>query len=201
MYLVYTMSCNNQFRKKLFLESVRKLGMPKFKEDTVISLFEATLDPEDVDPDTAETLESDEEPNTEGSAFTEAPKEEDPKRQRIKRMLDTVDFMLNQFRMATVHSNLPNSPNGTRLMTELKEMLQGIGFGAEVHDMCGAMRLMDEEVIKLKKAKRDEDICRLDPNYAFIARNPMARKSMSVKNIQKYMNIIDKCLNKIRESI
>ena len=32
------------FRKKLFLESVHKLGLSKAKEDTVISLFEATHD-------------------------------------------------------------------------------------------------------------------------------------------------------------
>ena len=34
------------FRKKLFLESVHQLGLSKAKEDTVISLFEATHDDE-----------------------------------------------------------------------------------------------------------------------------------------------------------
>ena len=196
MNLVSTM-----FRKKLFLESVHKLGMSKLKEDAVISLFEATLDPEEVDPETAETPEGDDEPNTEGSAFTEEPKKDDQKIQRIKRMLDKVDFMLNQFRMATEHSNLSNSPNGTILMRELNGMLQGIGLGAEVHEMCTAMRLMDGEVIQLNKAKRDEEFCRIDPNYAFIARNPMARKHMSVANIKRYMKRIDECLETIRESI
>lgn len=84
------MFCNNQFRKKLFLESVHKLGMSKDKEDTVLSLFEATLDPEndETHSDIQDVPESPDEPNTEGSAFMEAPKEEDLKKQRIKRMLD-----------------------------------------------------------------------------------------------------------------
>lgn len=197
------MVCDNQFRKKLFLESVHKLCMSKDKEDTVISLFEATLDPEndETHADIQDVPESPDEPNTEGSAFTEAPKEEDLKKQRIKRMLDKVDSMLNQFRMATEHSNLSNSPNGTYLMTELKDMLQGIGLGAEVHDLCTAMRLMDDAVIQLKKAKRDEEFCRIDPNYAFIARNPMGRKLMCVANIKRYMKSIDKYLENIRESL
>lgn len=197
------MFCNNQFRKKMFLESVHKLGMSKDKEDTVISLFEATLDPEndETHADIQDVPESPDEPNTEGSAFTDAPKEEDLKKQRIKRMLDKVDSMLNQFRMATEHSNLSNSPNGTYLMTELKSMLEGIGLGAEVHDLCTAMRLMDDAVIQLKKAKRDEEFCRIDPNYAFIARNPMGRKRMCVANIQRYMKSIDEYLEDIRESL
>lgn len=197
------MVCDNQFRKKLFLESVHKLGMSKDKEDTVISLFEATLDPEndETHADIQDVPESPDGPNTEGSAFTEAPKEEDLKKQRIKRMLDKVDSMLNQFRMATEHSNLSNSPNGTFLMTELKDMLQGIGLGAEVQDLCTAMRSMDDAVIQLRKAKRDEEFCRIDPNYAFIARNPMGRKRMCVANIQRYMKTIDECLEQIRESL
>ena len=197
------MVCDNQFRKKLFLESVHKLGMSKDKEDTVISLFEATLDPEndETHADIQDVPESPDEPNTEGSAFTEAPKEEDLKKQRIKRMLDKVDSMLNQFRMATEHSNLSNSPNGTFLMTELKDMLQGIGLGAEVQDLCTAMRSMDDAVIQLRKAKRDEEFCRIDPNYAFIARNPMGRKTMAISNIRRYMKSIDEYLENIRESI
>lgn len=197
------MFCDNQFRKKLFLESVHKLGMSKDKEDTVISLFESTLDPEndETHADIQDVPESPDEPNTEGSAFTEAPKEEDLKKQRIKRMLDKVDFMLDQFRMATEHSNLSNSPNGTYLMTELKDMLQGIGLGAKVQDMCTAMRLMDDAVIQLKKAKRDEGYCRIDPNYALIARNPMGRQSMAITNIRRYMKSIDECLEQIRESL
>lgn len=197
------MFCNNQFRKKLFLESVHKLGMSKDKEDTVISLFEATLDPEndETHADIQDVPESPDEPNTEGSAFTEEPKEEDLKKQRIKRMLDKVDSLLNPFRMATEHSNLSNSPNGTYLMTELKGMLQGIGLGAEVDDLCNAMRSIDDAVIQLRKAKRDEDFCRIDPNYALIARNPMGRKSMAVSNIRRYMKTIDDCLESIRESL
>lgn len=197
------MFCDNQFRKKLFLESVHKLRMSKDKEDTVISLLEATLDPEndETHADIQDVPESPDEPNTEGSAFTEAPKEDDLKKQRIKRMLDKVDSLLNPFRMATEHSNLSNSPNGTYLMTELKDMLQGIGLGAEVHDLCTAMRLMDDAVTQLKKAKRDEDFCRIDPNYAFIARNPMGRKRMCVANIQRYMRSIDEYLESIRESL
>ena len=92
-------------------------------------------------------------------------------------------------------------PNGTYLMTELKDMLQGIGLGAEVDDMCNAMRLIDDALIKLKKAKRDEEFCRIDPNYAFIARNPMGRKSMAVADIQRHMKTIDECLENIRESL
>ncbi len=197
------MFCDNQFRKKLFLESVHKLGMSKDKEDTVISLFEATLDPEndETHADIQDVPESPDEPNTEGSAFTEEPKEDDLKKQRIKRMLDKVDSMLEPFRMATVHSNLSNSPNGTYLITELKSMLQGIGLGAEVDDLCTAMRLIDDAVIQLKKAKRDEDYCRIDPNYALIARNPMGRKSMAIANIQRHMKTIDECLETIRESL
>ena len=197
------MFCNNQFRKKLFLESVHKLGMSKDKEDTVLSLFEATLDPEndETHSDIQDVPESPDEPNTEGSAFMEAPKEEDLKKQRIKRMLDKVDSILDPFRMATVYSNLSNTPNGTFLMTELKDMLQGIGLGAEVQDLCDAMRLIDDALIKLKKAKRDEEFCRIDPNYAFIARNPMGRKSMAVADIQRHMKTIDECLENIRESL
>jgi hypothetical protein len=177
--------------------------MSKDKEDTVISLFEATLDPEndETHADIQDVPESPDEPNTEGSAFTEEPKEDDLKKQRIKRMLDKVDSMLEPFRMATVHSNLSNSPNGTYLITELKSMLQGIGLGAEVDDLCTAMRLIDDAVIQLKKAKRDEDYCRIDPNYALIARNPMGRKSMAIANIQRHMKTIDECLETIRESL
>lgn len=197
------MFCNNQFRKKLFLESVHKLGMSKDKEDTVISLFEATLDPENEEThaDIQDVPESPDEPNTEGSAFTEEPKEEDLKKQKIKQMLDKVDSLLDTFRMANVHSNLSNTPNGTFLMTELKDMLQGIGLGSEVNDLCNAMRLIDDAVIQIRKAKRDEEFCRIDPNYAFIARNPMGRKSMAVDNIHRYMKTIDECLQNIRERL
>lgn len=184
------------FRKKLFLESVHKLGMPKLKEDAVISLFEATLNPEDVDPEAAETPEGADEPNTEGSAFTEEPKEDDPKKQEIKRMLDKVDTMLEQFRRVSVGTgHLGNTPNGTNLMVHLNHMLEGLGLGAEVHDMRQAMQMMSWEVIQFNKAD--------DPMYEFMhpGHNSSAKKFNAITMIRKYMERIDRCLEKVREVV
>lgn len=184
------------YRKKLFLESVHKLGMPKLKEDAVISLFEATLDPEDVDPESAETPEGEDEPNTEGSAFTEEPKEDDPKKQEIKRMLDKVDTMLEPFRRVSVGTgHLGNTPNGTNLMVHLNYMLEGLGLGAEVHDMRQAMQMMSWEVIQFNKAD--------DPMYEFMhpGHNSSAKKFNAITMIRKYMERIDRCLEKVREVV
>lgn len=184
------------FRKKLFLESVHKLGMSKLKEDAVISLFEATLDPEEVDPETAETPEGEDEPNTEGSAFTEEPKEDDPKKQEIKRMLDKVDTLLEPFRRVSVGTgHLGNTPNGTNLMVYLNHMLEGIGLGAEVHDMRQAMQMMSWEVIQFNKAD--------DPMYEFMhpGHNSSAKKFNAITMIRKYMERIDSCLEKVREVV
>lgn len=194
------------YRKKLFLESVHKLGMPKLKEDAVISLFEATLDPEndETHADIQDVPESPDEPNTEGSAFTgdDDASPDNANIQEIKRIVDRLDTMLEPFRRASVSMNtIPSTPNGTRLMVELGYRLDNIKMGGVYHAMRQAMQMMSWEVIQFNKASREEEICRLDPRYAIVARNPSAKKFNAITMIRKYMETIDRNLDEIKEAI
>lgn len=152
------------YRKKLFLESVHKLGLGPEKENAVISLFEATHEDEtnliaDENPsDMQDALSGEIDEKPEGSALEEPSEEVSVNKQEIQRIIEKLDTMLEPFRMANVHQHhLPNTPNGTRMMVELEYRLHEFKLGGEYHDMRQAMQMMSWEVIQFNKA---DDPCR-----------------------------------------
>ena len=192
------------YRKKLFLESVHKLGLGPEKENTVISLFEATHEDEpnfiaDENPsDMQDAISGEVDEQTEGSAFDAQNDEDNENKQEIQRIIEKLDSMLEPFRTANVHQHhLPNTPNGTRMMMELGYRLTDFDLGGEYHDMCQAMQMMSLEVIQFNKAD--------DPSEAWkLQFNPGAAQSKkynAITMIRQYMQRIDNNLEAIKETV
>ena len=196
------------FRKKLFLESVHKLGLSKEKEDTVISLFEATHDqlnddefkPEfDENPsDMQDAISGEVDEQTDGSAFDAKRDEDNENKQEIQRIIEKLDSMLDPFRTANVHQHhLPNTPNGTRMMMELGYRLTDFDLGGEYHDMRQAMQLMSFEVIQFNKAESPSEVWKrqFNPGAA------QTKKYNAITMIRQYMQRIDRNLEAIKETV
>lgn len=196
------------FRKQLFLESLHKLGLSKEKEDTVISLFEATLEPNDNDElnmlddenpsDNMDYLSGEVEDTPEGSALEEPSEEVSENKQEIQRIIEKLDSMLEPFRRANVHQHyLPNTPNGTRMMVELEYRLHEFKLGGEYHDMRQAMQMMSWEVIQFNKADDPAEAWKLQFNPGAV----QTKKYNAITMIRQYMQRIDRNLEAIKETV
>lgn len=192
------------YRKKLFLESVHKLGLGPEKENTVISLFEATHEDEpnfiaDENPsDMQDAISGEVDEQTEGSAFDAQNDEDNENKQEIQRIIEKLDSMLEPFRTANVHQHhLPNTPNGTRMMMELGYRLTDFDLGGEYHDMLQAMQLMSWEVIQFNKADDPAEAWKLQFNPGA----PQTKKYNAITMIRQYMQRIDSNLEAIKETV
>ncbi len=192
------------YRKKLFLESVHKLGLGPEKENTVISLFEATHEDEsnllaDENPsDMQDALSGEIDEKPEGSAFEEPSEEVSENKQEIQRIIEKLDSMLEPFRMANVHQHhLPNTPNGTRMMVELEYRLHEFKLGGEYHDMRQAMQMMSWEVIQFNKADDPAEAWKLQFNPGAA----QSKKYNAITMIRQYMQRIDRNLEAIKETV
>ena len=192
------------YRKKLFLESVHKLGLGPEKENAVISLFEATHEDEsnllaDENPsDMQDALSGEIDEKPEGSAFEEPSEEVSVNKQEIQRIIEKLDSMLEPFRMANVHQHhLPNTPNGTRMMVELEYRLHEFKLGGEYHDMRQAMQMMSWEVIQFNKADDPAEAWKLQFNPGAV----QSKKYNAITMIRQYMQRIDRNLEAIKETV
>ena len=192
------------YRKKLFLESVHKLGLGPEKENTVISLFEATHDDDlnliaDENPsDMQDALSGEIDEKPEGSALEEPSDEVSVNKQEIQRIIEKLDSMLEPFRMANVHQHhLPNTPNGTRMMVELEYRLHEFKLGGEYHDMRQAMQMMSWEVIQFNKADDPAEAWKLQFNPGAV----QTKKYNAITMIRQYMQRIDRNLEAIKETV
>lgn len=192
------------YRKKLFLESVHKLGMGPEKENAVISLFEATHEDDlnliaDENPsDMQDALSGEIDENPEGSALEEPSEEVSVNKQEIQRIIEKLDSMLEPFRMANVHQHhLPNTPNGTRMMVELEYRLHEFKLGGEYHDMRQAMQMMSWEVIQFNKADDPAEAWKLQFNPGAV----QTKKYNAITMIRQYMQRIDRNLEAIKETV
>ena len=192
------------YRKKLFLESVHKLGLGPEKENAVISLFEATHDDDlnliaDENPsDMQDALSGEIDEKPEGSALEEPSEEVSENKQEIQRIIEKIDIMLEPFRMANVHQHhLPNTPNGTRMMVELEYRLHEFKLGGEYHDMRQAMQMMSWEVIQFNKADDPAEAWKLQFNPGAV----QTKKYNAITMIRQYMQRIDRNLEAIKESV
>lgn len=178
------------YRKKLFLESVHKLGLGSKKENIVISLFEATHEDEpnliaDENPsDMQDALSGEIEEKPEGSAFEEPSEEVSENKQEIERIINTLDMKLKPYLTANVYQHsLPSTPNGTNMMVELKYRLNEFKLGWAYHDMNEAMKWMSWEVIQFNKADDPAEAWKLQFNPG--AAN--TKKYNAITMIRKYM--------------
>lgn len=192
------------YRKKLFLESVHKLGMGPEKENAVISLFEATHEDDlnliaDENPsDMQDALSGEIDEKPEGSALDEPSEEVSVNKQEIQRIIEKLDSMLEPFRMANVHQHhLPNTPNGTRMMVELEYRLHEFKLGGEYHDMRQAMQMMSWEVIQFNKADDPAEAWKLQFNPGAV----QTKKYNAITMIRQYMQRIDRNLEAIKETV
>lgn len=192
------------YRKKLFLESIHKLGLGPEKENAVISLFEATHEDEsnllaDENPsDMQDALSGEIDEKPEGSAFEEPSEEVSVNKQEIQRIIEKLDSMLEPFRMANVHQHhLPNTPNGTRMMVELEYRLHEFKLGGEYHDMRQAMQMMSWEVIQFNKADDPAEAWKLQFNPGAA----QSKKYNAITMIRQYMQRIDRNLEAIKETV
>lgn len=192
------------YRKKLFLESVHKLGLGPEKENAVISLFEATHEDEpniiaDENPsDMQDALSGEIDEKPEGSALEEPSEEVSENKQEIQRIIEKLDSMLEPFRMANVHQHhLPNTPNGTRMMVELEYRLHEFKLGGEYHDMRQAMQMMSWEVIQFNKADDPAEAWKLQFNPGAV----QSKKYNAITMIRQYMQRIDRNLEAIKETV
>lgn len=192
------------YRKKLFLESVHKLGLGPEKENAVISLFDATHEDEsnllaDENPsDMQDALSGEIDEKPEGSAFEEPSEEVSENKQEIQRIIEKLDSMLEPFRMANVHQHhLPNTPNGTRMMVELEYRLHEFELGGEYHDMRQAMQMMSWEVIQFNKADDPAEAWKLQFNPGAV----QSKKFNAITMIRQYMQRIDRNLEAIKETV
>ena len=192
------------YRKKLFLESVHKLGLGPEKENTVISLFEATHEDEpnllaDENPsDMQDAISGEVDEQTEGSAFDAQNDEDNENKQEIQRIIEKLDSMLDPFRTANVHQHhLPNTPNGTRMMMELGYRLTDFALGGEYHDMRQAMQMMSWEVIQFNKADDPAEAWKLQFNPGAV----QTKKDNAITMIRQYMQRIDSNLEAIKETV
>jgi len=192
------------YRKKLFLESVHKLGMGPEKENAIISLFEATHEDDlnliaDENPsDMQDALSGEIDEKPEGSALEEPSEEVSVNKQEIQRIIEKLDTMLEPFRMANVHQHhLPNTPNGTRMMVELEYRLHEFKLGGEYHDMRQAMQMMSWEVIQFNKADDPAEAWKLQFNPGAA----QTKKYNAITMIRQYMQRIDRNLEAIKETV
>jgi hypothetical protein len=192
------------YRKKLFLESVHKLGMGPEKENAIISLFEATHEDDlnliaDENPsDMQDALSGEIDEKPEGSALEEPSEEVSVNKQEIQRIIEKLDTMLEPFRMANVHQHhLPNTPNGTRMMVELEYRLHEFKLGGEYHDMRQAMQMMSWEVIQFNKADDPAEAWKLQFNPGAA----QSKKFNAITMIRQYMRRIDRNLEAIKETV
>ena len=192
------------YRKKLFLESVHKLGLGPEKENAVISLFEATHEDDlniiaDENPsDMQDALSGEIDEKPEGSALEEPSEEVNVNKQEIQRIIEKLDNMLEPFRMANVHQHhLPNTPNGTRMMVELEYRLHEFKLGGEYHDMRQAMQMMSWEVIQFNKADDPAEAWKLQFNPGAV----QTKKYNAITMIRQYMQRIDRNLEAIKETV
>lgn len=192
------------YRKKLFLESVHKLGLGPEKENTVISLFEATHEGEpniiaDENPsDMQDAISGEIDEKPEGSALEEPSEEVSENKQEIQRIIEKLDSMLEPFRMANVHQHhLPSTPNGTRMMVELEYRLHEFKLGGEYHDMRQAMQMMSWEVIQFNKADDPAEAWKLQFNPGAV----QSKKYNAITMIRQYMQRIDSNLEAIKETV
>lgn len=192
------------YRKKLFLESVHKLGLGPEKENAVISLFEATHEDEpnllaDENPsDMQDALSGEIDEKPEGSALEEQSNENDDKKQEIKRMVEQLDSMLEPFRMTNVYQHhLSSTPSGTRLLNNLGYLIDTPELVHAYNDMRHDIQNMSGEVIQFNKAESPSEAWKLQFNPGAV----QAKKFNAITMIRKYMQRIDRNLDIIKKAV
>ena len=192
------------YRKKLFLESIHKLGLAPEKENAVISLFEATHEDEpnllaDENPsDMQDALSGEIDEKPEGSALDEQSNENAAKKQTIKRMVKQLDSMLEPFRTANVYQHsLPNTPNGTYLMTDLGYLMDTPELAHAYNEMRMYIQYMSGEIIQFNKAESPSEAWKLQFNPGAA----QTKKFNAITMIRQYMQRIDSNLDIIKEKV
>lgn len=190
------------YRKKLFLESVHKLGLGPEKENAVISLFEATHEDEpnllaDENPsDMQDALSGEIDEKPEGSAFEEQSNEKAAKNQEIKRLVKWLDRMLEPFRMANVHQHhLPTIP--TNNLINLGYLMDTPELANAYNDMRKDIQNMSWEVIQFNKAESPSEAWKLQFNPGAA----QTKKFNAITMIRQYMQRIDRNLEAIKETV
>lgn len=190
------------YRKKLFLESVHKLGMGPEKENAIISLFEATHEDDliaDENPsDMQDALSGEIDEKPEGSALEEPSEEVSGKKQEIKRMVTQIDSMLEPFRMANVYQHhLPNTPNQTHILTNLGYLMDTSELAHAYNDMRQDIQNMSWEIIQFNKAESPSEAWKLQFNPGAA----QTKKFNAITMIRQYMQRIDRNLDIIKKSV
>lgn len=192
------------YRKKLFLESVHKLGLGQEKENAVISLFEATHEDEpniiaDENPsDMQDALSGEIDEKPEGSALDEQSNENDDKKQEIKRMVEQLDSMLEPFRMANVYQHhLSSTPSGTYLLSNLGYLVDTSELAHAYNEMRKYIQLMSGEVIQFNKAESPSEAWKLQFNPGAV----QTKKFNAITMIRHYMQRIDSNLDIIKKAV
>lgn len=190
------------YRKKLFLESVHKLGLGPEKENAVISLFDATHEDEsnllaDENPsDMQDALSGEIDEKPEGSAFEEPSNEKAAKNEEIKRMVKWLDRMLDPFRMANVHQHhLPTTP--TNNLINLGYLMDTPELANAYNDMRKDIQNMSWEVIQFNKAESPSEAWKLQFNPGAA----QTKKFNAITMIRQYMQRIDRNLEAIKETV
>lgn len=182
------------YRKKLFLESVHKLGLGPEKENVVVSLFEATIDPNDNDEldmlddenpsDKMDYLSGEVEDKPEGSALEEQSEEVDENKLAIERFIQKLDNELSHYIHPSVSQrSLPSTPHGRQWMYELEARLREYSLGAVYRNLTQAMQMMQWEVIQFNKADSPSEAWKLQFNPG--AAN--TKKYNAITMIRQYM--------------
>lgn len=192
------------YRKKLFLESVHKLGLGPEKENAVISLFEATHEDEpniiaDENPsDMQDALSGEIDEKPEGSALEEQSNENDDKKQEIKRRVEQLDSMLEPFRMVNVYQHhLSSTPSGTRFLINLGYLMDTPELAHAYNEMRKYIQLMSGEVIQFNKAESPSEAWKLQFNPGAA----QTKKFNAITMIRHYMQRIDSNLDIIKEKV
>lgn len=205
------------YRKKLFLESVHKLGLGPEKENAVVSLFEATIDPNDNDDeldmlddenpsDNMDYLSGEVEEKPEGSALEEQGTTTDKDKQRAEEFINMLEADLSPYRnVNTINPSLPDTPNGKIYMGELKSILINAGLGGKFHWLNENIRNLMNGVSMFNTAsKRAIGKARGFDGPSIqksIYDNTNALKRNAITLINDKMAKIDYCLNAIKKDL
>ena len=204
------------YRKKLFLESVHKLGLAPEKEDAVVSLFEATLDSNDNDEldmlddenpsDNMDYLSGEVEDKPEGSAFEKQGTINDEDKQIAKNLINTLEADLNPYRnVSTIKPSLPNTPNGKDYMNDLRYILIKAELGDKFHWLNESIKSLMSDVSMFNTASkraigkaRGFDVPSIQKS---IYENTNSLKRNAITLINTHMAKINYFLNEIKKGL
>lgn len=200
------------YRKKLFLESVHKLGLGPEKENAVISLFEATHEDEpniiaDENPsDMQDALSGEIDEKPEGSAFEEQGTISDEDKQKAEELINRLEADLSPYRNVNTNKpSLPNTPNGKIYMNELRYILINADLGDKfswlnesIKNLMNAVSMFNTASKRAIGKARGFDGPSIQKS---IYDNTIALKWSAITLIKDKMEKIDYYLNSIKEDL